>query len=175
MRKNIEECVNILTGLISDLSVAVEVIKDYEKQPSFHLESKKAFRQSVYRLCFSSIVINCRKYVEFTAKYGQILNAIIPEYQEQKNKYIALINNNTAIKALRNDYIAHVQSSSTKKALTELEVQNSIVEMIGGEHNALPFLNSISPDNIESTNLEDSLVGTIQLLRDALVDKLECC
>ncbi|GIC76937.1 hypothetical protein [Moritella sp. F3] len=172
MRKKIEECVNILTGLISDLSVAVEVIKDYEKQPSFHLESKKEFRQSVYRLCFSLIVINCRKYVEFTAKYGQILNAIIPEHQEQKNKYIALINNNTAIKTLRNDYIAHVQSSSTKKALTELEVQNSIVEMIGGVHNALPFLNSISPDNIESTDLEDSLVGTIQLLRDALLDKL---
>ena len=93
------------------MSVAVEVIKDYEKQPSFHLESKKEFRQCVYRLCFSSTVINCRKYVGFTAKYGQILNAIIPEHQAQKNKYIALINNNTAIKALRNDYIAHVQSS----------------------------------------------------------------
>jgi len=172
MRKKIEECISILTSLIGDLSVAVEVIKDYEKQPSFHLESKQEFRQCVYRLCFSSIVINCRKYVEFTAKYGQILNAIIPEHQEQKNKYIALINNNIAIKTLRNDYIAHVQSSSTKKALTEQEVQNSILEMIGGEKNALLFLNSISPDNIELTNLEDSFVGTIQLLRDALKDKL---
>ena len=49
--------------------------------------------------------------------------------------------------------------------------RKEIIEMFGGQH-ADDFLNWICPDDIESTNKSESLVGVIELLRDAVSSKL---
>ncbi|BCG18050.1 hypothetical protein [Vibrio alginolyticus] len=55
--------------------------------------------------------------------------------------------------------------------LSPIEVQKEIIEMFGGQH-ADDFLNWVCPDNLESTNKTESLVGVIWLLRDAVSSKL---
>ena len=168
------ELVDILTGLIGDLTISVEVLKDYESKDDFNSPENHIRKQCVWRLCFSSIVLNCRKYVEACERYGKELNDAAPELSAIKGKYIKKINDNTAFSKLRKNYVAHVQidSDPNKRTLSQAEVQELFIEVIGDSKNAVGFLNWICPSDIENSKLEDSLVGTIQLLRDQVSSKL---
>lgn len=88
-----------------------------------------------------------------------------------KNRFVKENSENRAITELRNDYVGHVSSDSKNRALTNEEVQSKIFSIVGGSH-ADEFLDWVCPDNIEHTELQNSLVGTIQLLRDAVAAKL---
>lgn len=171
MRLKMEEMVGILTSLLGDLATAVTVLKDYENSPDFKLPKHALHRQCIWRLSFNSIVINCYKFAEFSRVYGKEINLIIPEMNVIKKRFVKDINNNTAITELRNDYVAHVRSDSKKRALSAEEVQSKITSMVGGS-DASQFLDWVCPDNIEQTDFENSLVGTITLLRDAISAKL---
>jgi len=163
-----QEIEEILTHIMMDLTTAVTVLKDYESKPFLHEPENMSKRQCVWRLCVNSIVINCCKYMEVNERYGMYFKEHIHELTDLRNKYYKEINNNKSIKKLRNYCVAHV--SNKAEYLTANEVQSEINGMFGGEH-ADKFFNWLCPDNIESTVLEDSLVGTIQLLRDAIGSK----
>ena len=163
------EIEEILGGLIGDLTMAVTVLKDYEAKPFLHEPQHKVKRQCLWRLCVHSIVINCRKYVELNQKYGKEFQELIPEHNHIRGVFNNAINKNSAIKKLRNHCVAHVNDKS--KYLKPTEAQAEIVKMFDGE-SADAFLDWICPDNINSTDQTDSLVGVIELLRDAVSAKL---
>ncbi|MCL1125111.1 hypothetical protein [Shewanella surugensis] len=119
---------------------------------------------------FFSIIMNCRKYVEVCEKYGAELNKEIPDIKVLKGKYVEEINRNSAIADLRNHYVAHVQKKSEKRALSDEDVQNYILSMVGGD-NASEFINWICPDDFEKSNREDSLVGVIEIIKDKVVKR----
>ncbi|HHX8496930.1 TPA: hypothetical protein ACVO3H_004044, partial [Vibrio diabolicus] len=163
------EIEEILSGLIGDLTIAVTVLKDYEGKASLREPQHQTKRQCIWRLCVYSIVINCRKYVELNQKYGKEFQALIPEHNHIRGVYNNEINKNTAIKKLRNHCVAHVSDKS--KYLKPAEVQEEIIKMFDGNF-ADEFLDWICPDNISTTDKSESLVGVIELLRDAVSAKL---
>ncbi len=165
------ELADILTGLIGDLSIAVSVLKEYESKPEMRKPELAVRSQCIWRLCVNSIVINCCKYVELNRKFGQEFKNEIPELNKLRGQFNEKITKNKSIGILRDDYVAHVNSRSSKKCLTHAEVQNHILSMFGGTH-ASKFLDWVCPDHIEASNQHESLVGTIQLLKDAVVKKL---
>ncbi|MCS6123845.1 hypothetical protein [Shewanella baltica] len=163
------EIEEILSGLIGDLTIAVTVLKDYEAKSFLHEPQHQTKRQCIWRLCVYSIVINCRKYVELNKKYGREFQVLIPEYNHIRGIFNDVINKNSSIKKLRNHCVAHVSDKSNY--LKPSEVQAEIIKMFNG-HFADEFLDWICPDNINSTDKTDSLVGVIELLRDAVSAKL---
>lgn len=170
------ELESIYTQLLSDFTGAVTVLRDYESKPDFGHPSNSVFRQAVWRLCFSAIVLNCYKYVEASAKYNRELRECIPNLTVIRNQYLKEINENTAIIELRNGYVAHIQYGKEKRTLTNDEVQAKIVSMIGGGEDAGEFLNWICPKdfkNLDNTKKQDSLVGTIELLRDSISGRIQ--
>jgi hypothetical protein len=171
VQSRLVELTDILTGLIGDLSISVSVLKEYENKPYMHKPELSVSRKCIWRLCVNAIVINCIKYVELNRKYGKEFKEEIPDYNGLRGKFNEEIKKNTSIGILRDDYVAHVNSLKSKNCLTHHEVQNHILSMFA-DKNANKFLDWVCPDKIESTNLENSLVGTIQLLRDALSKKL---
>lgn len=162
----IEHAYKILNSLVADLTMAVTVIKDYEERGQLTEIQRKA----LYRLCFSELVIHCSKYVELCRKYGQQLNQEIPDLNSLKNNFSEEIKRK-GIVSFRNDYVGHIHSKKLKRPLTDEEVQNRIIDIIGSD-NPLDFLNWICPDNLSSTDMNKSLVGVISQMRDALGKKL---
>ncbi|EGQ7962700.1 TPA: hypothetical protein NGS90_003650 [Vibrio parahaemolyticus] len=172
MRNRNHELLEILVGLIGELTISVSIIREYEDKPYMHKPELVASRQSIWRLCFNSIVLNCCKYVELNRKYSREFNEMTPELNKIRGQYNELITSNKSLLILRDDYVAHVNSLKTKKCLTPDEVQNHIITMIGGGTNAAEFLDWICPDDYESSNPNESLVGVVTQLRDLLVSKL---
>ncbi|MCR9345074.1 hypothetical protein, partial [Vibrio alginolyticus] len=169
MSKKWVEIEQILTDLLGDLAMAVTVLKDYESKPFLQEPQNFVKKQCIWRLCTFSLVINCCKYVELNTKYGNELNKLIPEHNKVRGKFNEAVKKNKAINKLRNHCVAHVSDRAVH--LSPTEVQKEIIEMFGGQH-ADDFLNWICPDDIESTNKSESLVGVIELLRDAVSSKL---
>ena len=134
MRNRSQELLEVLVGLIGDLTISVSVIREYEAKPHMHTLELKTSRQCIWRLCFNSIVINCCKYVELNRKYSKEFNDNIPELNKLRGQFNERITSNKSLLLLRDDYIAHVNSHKTKKSLTPTEVQDHIVSMIGGQN-----------------------------------------
>jgi hypothetical protein len=169
MSEKWHEIEQILTDLLGDLTISVSVLKDYESEDFLKAPQNLAKRQCIWRLCTFSLVINCCKYVELNTKYGKEFKELIPEHNAVRGKFNEAIKKNRAINKLRNHCVAHVSDKTVH--LSPDEVQREIIEMFGGQH-ADEFLDWVCPDNIESTIKTDSLVGVIELLRDAVSSKL---
>ena len=166
MKDDIRNACNILNSLVADLTMAVTLLKEYEKkQPPNELH-----RQVMYRLCFSAIFINCTKYVEFCTKYSKLLNTEVPEYNKLRNRFQESIKQKGII-AFRNDYIGHIHSKSLQRPLSNEEIHERFITIIGS-NNALEFLNWICPDDFNNSNKTLSLVGSIKIIRDVLYKKL---
>ncbi len=163
------EIEEILTGLLGDLTMAVTVLKDYESKPSMHEPQHQVKRQCIWRLCIFSVVINCCKYVELNTKYGKEFNELIPEHNKVRGAFNESIKKNSAINKLRNHCVAHVNDRSVY--LKPLEIQAEIISMFNGQF-ADSFLDWLCPDNIDETDKTSSLVGVMELLRDAVSAKL---
>ena len=146
--------------------MAITVLKDYEERQQLN----ELHRQVLYRLCFSSLVVNCTKYVELCRKYSRVFNEEIPEFNKLRNKFNEAINQR-GIVAFRNDYIGHIHSKKLQRPLTDEEVQQNFISILGAD-NTLEFFNWICPDDISNTDKTKSLVGVIELMRDALEPKL---
>lgn len=162
------EVEEILTGLLGDLTMAVTVLKDYESKPSMHEPQHLVKRQCIWRLCIFSVVINCCKYVELNKKYGKVFKELIPEYNKVRGSFNESIKNNSAINKLRNHCVAHV--NDREAYLKPIEIQAEITSMFDGQF-AEDFLDWLCPDNIDETDKMKSLVGVIELLRDAVSAK----
>ncbi|BER96694.1 hypothetical protein VNVC001_30150 [Vibrio cholerae] len=171
MRNRSHELLEILVGLIGDLTISVNLIRECESKSYMHKPELRTRRQCIWRLCFSSIVINCCKYVELNRKYSQEFKEYTPELNKLRGQFNEKITSNKSLLLLRDDYIAHVNSKRTKNCLTPHEVQVHIVNMIGGD-NATEFLDWICPEDFDSCNPNDSLVGVVLQLRDSLASKL---
>ena len=163
------EIEEILTGLLADLTVAVEVLKDYERNLPVNTPNYDVKRTCIWRLCIYSIIMNCYKFVELNRKYGSEFNKALPEHNKTRGSLQNKITENTAITKLRNHCVAHVNNDPDY--LRPVEVQVEITKLFGGE-NAISFLDWICPENIENTDKEKSLVGVIEMLRDAITAKL---
>jgi hypothetical protein len=163
MMNKVEEAISILSGLLGDLCALIEVLKDYEHQPEFH--KRPVFRQSVYRLCLQSIILNMAKYEEFTTKYSKVVLANAPQHHRVMNNFKEQIKKKGVI-TFRNDYVAHVQRSKEKRVLTDEEVDEQIHQIVGD--NAIPFFDWICPEDTEKVEPNGYLVGVIQLIRDDL-------
>ena len=83
MTVELKQACSILNELLADLTMAVTVLKDYEERDNLN----ELQRQVLHRLCFSTIFIECTKYVEFCTKYSRILNAEIPQLNILRNRY----------------------------------------------------------------------------------------
>ncbi|GGB12486.1 hypothetical protein [Agarivorans gilvus] len=163
------ELEEILTNVMMDLATAVNVLRDYESRAWFQDPKNSKKRQCLWRLCISAIVINCSKYMEVNEKYGKYFKEELHEYTELRNKFYNAVKSNTSIKKLRNYTVAHVSNKSDY--LSADEVQQEILLMFGNS-NASDFLDWLCPEDIESTNKNDSLVGVLEQLRDAVSKKL---
>ncbi|OOE56940.1 hypothetical protein BZG13_12905 [Salinivibrio sp. ML323] len=172
MRNRNQELLEILVGLIGDLTISVSLIREYESKPYMHKPELKTSRQCIWRLCFNSIVLNCCKYVELNRKYSREFNEMTNELNQLRGQFNEQITSNKSLLILRDDYVAHVNSKKTKKSLTPSEVQEHIITMIGGSTNAAKFLDWVCPDSFEASNLNESLVGVVTQLRDLLASKL---
>jgi len=159
------EIEEILTGLLGDLTISVMVLKEYESKVGVHDPQHLIERQCMWRLCIFSIVINCCKYVELNKKYGGDFNRLIPEYNRIRGAFNEKIKDNRSISKLRNHCVAHVSDKSVY--LKPSEVQEEIITMFGDKYGQI-FLDWICPDNLHSTDQTTSLVGVIQLLRNAV-------
>ena len=162
----LKQACNILNELLADLTMAVTVLKDYEERGNIN----GLQRQVLHRLCFSTIFIECTKYVEFCTKYSRILNLEIPQLNSLRNKYQEDIKSK-GIVSLRNDYIGHIHSKKLQRPLTDDEIQEQFISIIGSD-SVLPFLDWICPDHLSKTDKTKSLVGTIEIIRDELEKKL---
>lgn len=163
------EIEQILSDLIGDLTIAVDVLKNFEFEWEKSKKEDTVRRQLVWRLCIFSLVMNCCKYVELNKKYGKEFKNLIPEHNKVRGKFNEIITQNKSINNLRNGCVAHISDKS--KYLSNLQVQEEINKMFGG-HYADDFLNWVCPDDIESSDKTKSLVGVIELLRDAVAAKL---
>lgn len=163
------EIEQILTDLLGDLTMAVTVLKDYESKQFLKEPQHKTKRQCIWRLCTFSLVINCCKYVELNQKYGKDFKELIPEYNKVRGSFNEAITKNSSINKLRNHCVAHVNNKSVY--LSPLEVQKEIEGMFGGQ-NAEHFFDWICPDDIEKSDKTKSLVGVVEMLRDAVSSKL---
>lgn len=172
MRNRNHELVEILVGLIGDLTISVSLIREYESKHYMHKPELKTSRQCIWRLCFNSIVLSCMKYVELNRKYSKEFNETSKELNKIRTQFSYKISTNKSLVSLRNDYVAHVNSNKTKLCLTPNEIQDHIISMIGGSTNAAMFLDWIYPENYDATNVNDSLVGVITQLRDMVQSKL---
>ncbi|OOE40307.1 hypothetical protein BZG00_05615 [Salinivibrio kushneri] len=172
MRNRNQELLEILVGLIGDLTISVSLIREYESKPYMHKPELKTSRQCIWRLCFNSIVLNCCKYVELNRKYSREFNEMTNELNQLRGQFNEQITSNKSLLILRDDYVAHVNSKKTKKSLTPSEVQEHIITMIGGSTNAAKFLDWVCPDSFEASNPNESLVGVVTQLRDLLASKL---
>jgi hypothetical protein len=160
------EAIKILASLVSDLCTPILVLRDYDSRQEFHEEHKKVFKQGVYRLCLSAVIINMAKYVELWRKYSEIKRKHLAEHDKTINIYIEKIKNLGTI-SFRNDYIAHTQNDKEKRVLTDEEVDQYIFKITGG--NAEDLFSWIYPKNYNDTDKNNSLVGIIMLSKDALM------
>lgn len=158
----------ILDGLSGDLKGAVLLLKETRRNEL--LENSDVQHKHIFRLCFTSIFMNCTKYVEFCTKYGKFLKDEIPEFNKLRNQFQELIKNK-GIVSFRNDYIGHIHSKSMGRPLSNIETQKKLEGCIGGS-DSLPFLNWIYPDDYHLQNKDTYLVGVIELMHEALQKKL---
>ncbi|GGI67179.1 hypothetical protein [Shewanella gelidii] len=168
MKSELEKAVLILDGLAGDLEGAVLLIKESRRKSI--IEETEVSHKHVFRICFTSIFINTSKFVEFCRKYSKLLNEETPELTTIRNSYQESIKKKGIIK-FRNDYIGHIHSKSLKRPLTNIENQVALEAIIGGA-DTLPFLNWIYPDDYETSDRLDSLVGIIEEHHDVLRAKL---
>ncbi|UJF21202.1 integron-associated HEPN domain-containing protein [Shewanella sp. OMA3-2] len=166
MSTEISRAINILNHLVADLTMAITVLKDYEKRGILNSFQ----RQNLYRLCFTSLIMNCSKYEEFCNKYRKVIYQEVPHLKELSDEFKKTILAK-GIKSYRNDYIGHIHSKKLQRPLTDAEVQSNFVGIIGSD-NALDFFDWICPDNYIETDKTTHLVGVIETLRDDLSNKL---
>ena len=174
MSQKLSDLERVFTGIMGDLTIAVDVLKEYESKENFNDPDQSVRKQCIWRLCFFSIIVASKKYVDICTKYGKELNEYLPDLIEIKNYHQTKINQNTAIGDLRNHYVAHFQKEKKKephRVLDDTEVEMLFKKMIGTEGVGV-FLDWICPGNINNTDFKSSLVGTITLMRDAISSKL---
>ncbi len=167
--QKINDAIYILDGLIGDLIGAVNLIKVTRRQDI--IENTGVEHKHIFRICFTSLFMNCSKYVEFCDKYGQLLKNEVPELSRLQNKFKEEIKNKGII-SFRNDYIGHIHSKKLGRPLSNIETQDKLESCIGGD-DSLPFLNWIYPDKADSVCNHKYLVGVIELLHMALKIKLQ--
>ncbi|MEZ9142112.1 MULTISPECIES: hypothetical protein [unclassified Shewanella] len=164
----LEDAIYILDGLAGDLTGGVLLLKETRRGEL--LANTSIQNKHIFRIAFTSLFMNCSKYVEFCKKYGELLNSEVSELSTLKNKFHNEILDR-GIVSFRNDYIGHIHSRSLKRPLSHKETQSKLESCIGGE-DSLPFLNWIYPDDVESVDKNTYLVGAIQQLHEALQKKL---
>lgn len=166
--QKIIDATHILDGLSGDLKGAVLLLKETRRNDV--LGDSDVQHKHIFRLCFTSIFMNCTKYVEFCAKYGKLLKEEIPEFSKLRNKFQESIKNK-GIVSFRNDYIGHIHPRGMDRPLSNIETQEKLESCIGGS-DSLPFLNWIYPDDCHEQDRETYLVGVIELMHEALQKKL---
>ncbi|WP_350998358.1 MULTISPECIES: hypothetical protein [unclassified Shewanella] len=163
-----QDAIDILNGFIVDISVAVEVLKDYEVGD--YPQRDNQFRQGLYRLCLQSIILNCAKYTEFCREYGQVLNECCPDLSSERNNIKENLEQR-GVNKFRSKYIAHNRCDITKRPFTTKETDMLVNSIIGGS-GALDFLNWLLPDYPENVKTQKYFTGFLSLLRDRIHETL---
>ncbi|GAB0109510.1 hypothetical protein [Pseudoalteromonas distincta] len=158
----LERALKISTNLIVDITMSVTVLKDY----LYKSDLSKLHERALYRLCFTSIIMNCSKYVEFCDKYNKLLHTENPKLDSLRNTFKEKVKNKGII-SFRNDYIGHIHSKKLQRPLDDIEIQDKFISIIDSDNVAL-FFDWLCPEDILNTDLTKSLVGVIQLTRDEL-------
>lgn len=159
-----QDAVDILNGMILDICVAVEILRDYEYGE--YPNRDELFRQGLYRLCLQSIVLNLAKYTEFCREYGQLAHKHCPELSSQRNKIKEDLENKN-VNEIRSKYIAHNRCKKSKQALSTDEI-DKLMNGIMGSDSAHLFLNWLLPHKAIDVDDPESFTGFISLLRDKL-------
>ncbi|MBA6290724.1 hypothetical protein H4J58_00765 [Colwellia sp. MB3u-70] len=162
------DAIYILDGLAGDLIGSVLLLKETRRNNL--LDNTAIQHKHIFRLCFTSVFMNCSKYVEFCDKYGKLLKDEVPELSQLQNKFKEEIKSRGII-SFRNDYIGHIHSKKMGRPLSNTETQDKLESCIGGD-DSLPFLNWIYPDESDLVSKDNYLVGVIELLHRALQIKL---
>jgi hypothetical protein len=166
--QNINDAIYILDGLAGDLKGTVYLLKESRRKNI--IENTLIEHKHIFRLCFTSLFMNCSKYVEFCDKYGKLLKEEVPELSRLQNKFKEEIKSKGII-SFRNDYIGHIHSKKLGRPLSNIETQEKLESCIGGT-DSLPFLNWICPDEPNLFSNDKYLVGVIELLHRELQIKL---
>ena len=169
MNMNIkQDAVDILNGLIGDICIAVEVLRDYET--GVYPNRDGWYRKGILRLCLQSIFLNCAKYTEFCREYGFVLTECCPELKKTGNIVKGELEKR-GVNAFRSKYIAHNRCDKTKKPFTSEQVDEYVANILGG--NGLePFLDFLLPDNPKKFEKLDYFTGFMEIVRDKIHQKL---
>jgi len=157
-----QDAIDILNGMILDICVAVEVLRDYEHGD--YPKRDDLFRQGIYRLCLQSIILNLAKFTEFCREYGKLIHECCPELTLQKNKMKEALERKK-VNDIRSKYIAHNRCDKTKSPLSTQEIDTLLIGVIGSDY-AQDFLDWLHPQIASDEDVPESFTGYISLVRD---------
>ena len=163
-----QDAIDILNGMILDICVAVEVLRDYEHGDYPNRDA--LFRQGIYRLCLQSIILNLAKFTEFCREYGKLMHQFCPELTIQRNKIKEDLEKKK-VNDIRSKYIAHNRCDKTKSPLSTQEIDTLLIGVIGSD-SAQDFLDWLHPQTMSDADNPESFSGCISLVRDKLAKGL---
>ncbi|ENO1832273.1 hypothetical protein ACA895_004310 [Vibrio vulnificus] len=163
-----ENAIFVLNTIFAEVYASADMFFEFLKtmKPEEVAENQDVIRIRL-SLLLSNAALSCNKFIEFNAKYGQIMHQLVPELNPVRKRLVTEINSR-GIPAFRNDLVGHIHSQSLQRPLTILEYQERFDRLTGGLTKLITFLEWLRPIDPEKIDTHYSVCGEIKKLQEAL-------
>lgn len=163
-----ENAIYVSNTIFGEICVSVEMFNEYLLTiKDDRIENHQTNINLRLNVVLSVIALSCYKFIEFNKKYGQLLNKIIPQYNDRRKKLVADITNRNILE-FRNEIVGHIHSQKLKRPLTLSEYQKRFDEVTGGMSQLNDFFNWLRPANLDHISKGYSVCGEIKKIQEAL-------
>jgi hypothetical protein len=163
-----ENAVYILNTIFGEILVSVNIFRTHLTR--IDPKTVAIHKDDIHlrlNILLSQVTISCTKYIEFCRKYSKLLNELVPELNDDRNRLQEEIQNRHMI-AYRNDVVGHIHSKQLKRPLTLEEYQERFDQITGGMDNMNQFLEWLCPSDFKNIDKLYSVCREIKKFQEAL-------
>jgi hypothetical protein len=162
VRENAVHAADTLNDFIGDLIGGTALFREWDTQ--FRAgRVPETLMINVQKICVSHLVLGLCKFVEFYARFHQV----IPSEDGETCKALVSEINRKGVVEFRNKCVGHIWDKEKQRPLIHSEIMTRLARLTGGDMSG--FLNWI--DNPKTNEFPSTVVSVVETVRDALMSE----